>query len=285
MKEPAIFGILGNPVQKSLSPLIHNFLFEKYKIKARYYLFEIPEDQLPDAIEGVRVLGIKGVNVTAPFKEKVVSYLDEIKREAQEIGAVNTIHNKNGRLMGYNTDIYGIKKILEDKLKFSAEGKQIAILGAGGAAKACAFTLLGYNPKEISIINRNLKKAKLLSRRFSNWSKNTNIAVHSLEDLERILNTKKISLVINATSGDNFMIRNALTSFLKKSQKETKMFDLKYHLSRQNKVLSNNSDFIDGTYMLVAQALESFYIWTKIRPDFNVVLNLVSDHIKKEKYA
>lgn len=285
MEKQEIYGILGNPVQHSLSPVIHNFLFEKYKINARYHLFEIQENQLQQAIEGIRILGIKGVNVTAPFKEKIIPYLDEIRSEAKTIGSVNTIHNVEGKLIGYNTDICGIKKTIEDKLKFSVQGRKIAILGAGGAAKACVYTLLKYNLQEVLIFNRNLEKAEQLAKRFSRWSNNTAIAVHNLKDLQKLLTSKKINLIINATSGNNSLIKNTLTDILEMSPNEIKMFDLKYYSIRQNKIFGNKSNFIDGTYMLVAQALESFYIWTRIKPEFNSALKLVSNYIRKGKYA
>lgn len=285
MAPEQIYGIIGNPVRQSLSPLIHNFLFEKNKINARYHLFEIQENELQKAIEGIRILGIKGVNVTAPFKEKVIRYLDKIKSEAQAVGAVNTIHNEKGRLIGYNTDIYGIKKTIEDKLKYSPQGKKIAVLGAGGAAKACIFTLLKYNPKEVLIFNRNLEKRRQLTKKFSRRSRDTSMAVHNLQDLRKLLTMKKLDLIINATSGNNPLIKDTLTDIIKKSQDKVKIFDLKYHSNQQNKILSDKSNFIDGTYMLVAQALESFFIWTRIKPEFNSVLKLVSNYIRKGKYA
>lgn len=285
MRKPDSYGIIGNPVKQSLSPLIHNFLFEKYKINASYHRFEIQENHLQKAIDGIRILGIKGVNVTAPYKEKVIPYLDEIKSEAETLKVVNTIHNVEGRLIGYNTDIYGIKKTIVDKLKFSAQGKQIAILGAGGAAKACLYTLLKYNPQEVLIFNRNLEKAKQFTKRFSRWSNDISIAVHNLKDLQKLLTLKKIDLIINATSGNNPLIKNIFNDILEMSRNEIKIFDLKYYSIQENEILRKRLNFIDGTYMLVAQALESFYIWTRIKPEFNSVLKLVCNFIRKGKYA
>jgi len=285
MARQEIYGIIGNPVKHSLSPVIHNFLFEKYKINANYHLFEIQKHQLQKAIEGIRILGIKGVNVTAPFKGEVIPYLDEIRIEAKTIGAVNTILNVRGKLIGYNTDIYGIRKTIKDKVKFSAQARKIAVLGAGGAAKACIFTLLKYKPKKILIFNRNLEKAQGITKKFSRRSNDTGITVHNLQDLQKLLTMKKLDLIINATSGNNSLIKDTLTEILEMSRNGIKIFDLKYYSIQQNKVFSNKSNFIDGTYMLVAQALESFYIWTKIKPEFNEVLGLVTNYIKRGRYA
>jgi len=285
MEKQEVYGIIGNPVKHSLSPLIHNFLFEKYKINASYHLFEIQQNQLQQAIDGIRILRIKGINVTAPYKEKVIPYLDEIKSEAETIKTVNTIQNVKGKLIGYNTDIDGINKTIEDKLKFSPQGRTIVILGAGGAAKACVYALLKYNPQEILIFNRHLEKARQFTKKFSRWSNYTTFGVYNLKDLQKLLTMKKIALIINATSGNNSLIKNTLTDILDTHSTKIKIFDLQYHSIQQDKVLSNKSNFVDGTHMLVSQAIESFYIWTKIKPEFNTVLKLVCNCIRRGKYA
>ncbi len=285
MEKPEIYGIIGNPVKHSLSPLIHNFLFKKYRINACYDLFEIKENQLPKAIEGIRILGIKGVNVTAPYKEKVIPVLDEIENEAKLIGAVNTIVNKEGKLIGYNTDVSGIEKSLAEKLKLSPKDKKIVVLGAGGAAKACIFTLLKYSPREILIFNRTLERARKLRKNLAKYSRNTTLSFYNLEKLSRVLKEEKIFLVINATSDENPLIKKSFLKILNNSKNKTHIFDLNYNFSRNDKILTKEPKFVDGTYMLVAQALESFYFWTKIRPEFTIVLRLVTNHIKRGNNA
>lgn len=285
MDEFQIYGIIGNPVRHSLSPLIHNFLFEKYNIKAGYHLFEVQENQLEEAIEGIRIFGIQGINVTAPYKEKVIPFLDEIKTEAKTIGAVNTIQNLKGRLIGFNTDIYGIEQALKKELKISPKDKTIAILGAGGAAKACFYSFLKSNPKEILIFNRTLKRAEQVKKQFAPISNDTNISVYNLNQLQNLVVDEKIDLIMNATSGNNANIENGISKVLNRADKEVKIFDLNYNSTTKTKILAKDSRFIDGTYMLVAQAVESFYLWTKIKPEFNQVLKFVSNYIKRGNYA
>lgn len=280
-----IYGIIGNPVRRSLSPLIHNFLFKKYKIKAIYQSFEIEENKLRQVLQSIRVLGIKGVNVTAPYKVKVIPLLDEIKTEANAIGAVNTVQNLKGDLIGYNTDGYGIEQTLDEGLKFSPRNKTIVILGAGGAAQACLHILLKSNPKEILIFNRTLEKAEQLKERFSKESNHTNISVCKLENLQDLLADEKIDLIINATSGNNSIIEESISKFLNESESRIKIFDLNYNSTNKTQNSERETKFIDGTYMLVAQALESFCIWTGIKPEFEPVLQLVSKHIKRGNYA
>ncbi len=280
-----IYGIIGNPVRHSLSPLIHNFLFEKYQIQASYLRFEIEENQLPQAVQGIRALGIKGVNVTAPYKEKVISLLDEIKSEAKAIGAVNTVQNLKGKLVGYNTDIYGIDQVLKEKLKISPKDKKIAILGAGGAARAGLYTLLKYYPEEVLILNRTLERAEQIKKQFVQISNHTNISIYNLNQLQNLLADGKIDLIMNATSGKNAKIENGISRVLNRADKVVKIFDLNYNSTTKRKILGREPKFIDGTYMLVAQALKSFYIWTGIKPEIKPVLRLVLNRIKRGNYA
>ncbi len=280
-----IYGIIGNPVRHSLSPLIHNFLFKKYNINAAYHLFEVQENQLEKAVEGIRILGIKGINVTAPYKEKVIPLLDEIKIEAKAIGAVNTVQNLKGRLVGYNTDIFGIEQALKKELKISPKDKKIAILGAGGAARAGLYTLLKYYPEEILIFNRTLKRAEQIKKQFVQISNHTNISIYNLNQLQNLLADEKIDLIINATSGNNIRIEKCISKILNEPNNHLKILDLNYNFRAKTPIHAKGAKFTDGTYMLVAQALKSFYIWTGIKSDFKPVLQLVLNRIKRGNYA
>src|SRR4030067_2468186 len=126
---PKIFGLIGNAISSSLSPAIFEYLFKRYKIDASYHLFPLDKGQLKSAVEGMRVLGLGGLNVTAPFKEEVMSDLDLLDEEARQIGAVNVICNQNGKLEGYNTDVVGIKKTLEEKLGIKEPPSTTVLIG------------------------------------------------------------------------------------------------------------------------------------------------------------
>jgi shikimate dehydrogenase len=133
-----IFGILGRPVAHSLSPVMHNAAFRHLKINAAYVAF--PAADLPQAVSGLRGLGIGGVSVTIPFKEEIIPLIDELDPQAARIGAVNTVVNRDERLVGYNTDWLGAVTALTAKI--SLKGRHVLILGAGGASRAIAYGII-----------------------------------------------------------------------------------------------------------------------------------------------
>jgi shikimate dehydrogenase len=136
--ETKIFGILGRPVAHSLSPAMHNAACRHLGVNGVYVAF--PVTDLPQAVAGLRGLGIRGVSVTIPFKEEVIPLIDELEPQAARIGAVNTVANRNGRLVGYNTDWLGAVAALTAKI--SLKGRHVLILGAGGASRAVAFGII-----------------------------------------------------------------------------------------------------------------------------------------------
>ena len=133
-----VFGILGRPVTHSLSPAMHNAAFRHLGINAVYVAF--PVTDLPQAVAGLRGLAIGGVSVTIPFKEEVIPLIDALDPQAAEIGAVNTVVNRAGRLTGYNTDCLGAVKALQARINLT--GQHVLILGAGGASRAIAFGII-----------------------------------------------------------------------------------------------------------------------------------------------
>jgi shikimate dehydrogenase len=163
---PAIYGIIGNPLTHTLSPLMHNAAFKALKVNAVYKPFPIEEDELKLFFEDLKEEGnpIFGLNVTVPYKEKVIPYMDGLHAFAAKVGAVNTVVINNQRkLFGYNTDGPGFLTDLE-AAGFRPEGKRIAILGAGGTTRAIlsVLTLIAERPESIRIYNRTLGKAKEL---------------------------------------------------------------------------------------------------------------------------
>ncbi len=156
--ETHLYAVLGNPVRHSLSPALHNGAFRRMGLNAVYLAFEV--QNLPEAIAGIRGLGIRGVSVTIPFKAEIISLLDEVDETARKIKAVNTILNRDGRLIGYNTDWSGAIEALEQKVRL--EGKRVLLLGAGGAARAIGYGLKRRRA-EILLCNRSLQKGKALA--------------------------------------------------------------------------------------------------------------------------
>ena len=253
-------GLIGNPVEHSLSPEIHNFMFAETKENGIYLAFKVEKENIKKSLEGMKSLGIKGFNVTIPHKEEVLSSLDFISEEVKAIKACNTIFNNDGKLEGYNTDYLGFLKTLEEE-GFQIEGKNIALLGAGGASRAVLWALKNNNPLNVDIFNRSLDKAKNLIDEFEIKSSRafllTDFKNHSL----------KYDLIINTTSVGMGALKDQ--SPIEKNvefKKEAMLYDLIYNPSKTKFLeigASRNLKIINGLDMLLYQAILSFQIWTK----------------------
>lgn len=156
---PVLLGVIGDPIAHSKSPAMHNAALKAAGVNGIYMPLHVHPEQLQAAIRGIVALGYRGVNVTIPHKEQVMSYLDEIDESARLIGAVNTIVNKDGKLIGYNTDGIGYVRSLKEEAVPDLAGKRIAVLGAGGAARGVIYALALEKPERIHILNRTAERA------------------------------------------------------------------------------------------------------------------------------
>jgi shikimate dehydrogenase len=157
--ETLFYGVFGDPVRHSRSPAMLGRAFAATGINAVYGAFHVRPDQLGDAVRGVRALGVRGVNVTIPHKIEVMKYLDDIDETARVIGAVNTIVNQNGALVGYNTDGIGYVRSLKEETGVTVKGANILMLGAGGASRGVGYALAKELPASLTIANRTVSKA------------------------------------------------------------------------------------------------------------------------------
>ncbi|MBO1579202.1 MULTISPECIES: shikimate dehydrogenase [Bacillus] len=157
-----LYGVIGNPIGHSLSPLMHNDAFEDLNIDAHYHAFLVEEETLGEAVKGLKALGVSGFNVTTPHKVSIMKYLDGIDPLAKQIGAVNTVVHREGKLIGYNTDGIGYVRSLQSISKDPLYQKRILLLGAGGACRAIYFSLADAGVKVIDIANRTVEKANQL---------------------------------------------------------------------------------------------------------------------------
>ncbi|HEY3373843.1 MAG TPA: shikimate dehydrogenase [Candidatus Aquicultor sp.] len=261
----AVTGIIGYPLTYTLSPLMHNRAFDVLDLNYRYLPFIVRVEELAPAIAGVKALNIHGINVTMPHKETVIPFLDELTEESRIMGAVNTILNSEGRLIGYNTDGDGFLKSLEEE-SFSPEDKSAIILGTGGAAKAVAIALARAGAHEIAIIGRSKAKAEAISEQIQANIKEIYVKTLTFSDnLADIFQHGE--LVVNATpvgmneSGDLLPVP---LEFINESQF---VYDLIYvpletpllRLARQKGARTAN-----GLGMLLHQAAIAFFVWTGI---------------------
>lgn len=154
--------LIGNPVEHSISPLIHNFLAEKMNINLVYTAFKVEDELLGQAVTGAKALGVLGMNVTVPHKCNVKEYLDEIDDIAAKIGAVNTVVTTQNGYKGYNTDILGLRRQLVEE-GIVIKGREVIIIGAGGASRAITYLCANEGAKKIWLLNRNLPNAQALA--------------------------------------------------------------------------------------------------------------------------
>jgi shikimate dehydrogenase len=190
-----LYGVFGNPISHSRSPLMLNRAFQVNGINAAYAAFHIEPGTLKAAIEGIRALRFRGVNVTIPYKVEVMSYLDEIDEGARVIGAVNTIVNENGKLIGYNTDGIGYVRSLCEETGLSLQGKRVLLLGAGGAGRGIAYALAKAGAEIVWVSNRTVSKADELVSYISLLTEAKNIAAEAIAGI-----IDKVDLVVNNTS-------------------------------------------------------------------------------------
>ncbi|MDQ0151234.1 shikimate dehydrogenase [Eubacterium multiforme] len=270
--EVNFYGLIGEKLSHSISPKIHNMIFETLNVNDSYRLFEIPKENIENLKEALKTLTIRGVNVTIPYKEKVIEYLDEISKEAKNIGAVNTIFNKSGKLIGYNTDYYGFKYMLEDK-NINVTEKKVTVLGTGGASKAVITYLLDSHVSEILLVSR--KKKDL----YKNEEK---IKVIEYKDLKGVLG----DIIINTTPVGMYPKMKDSPVTLEIIKNYDVLVDLIYNpLETEFLKLGkeNNKITCSGLMMLVGQAVKAEEIWQDKTIDKKVIIDIYNKLIKEFK--
>jgi len=244
-----VYGIIGHPVSHSLSPIIQNLAFCYHKINAVYLAFDVTD--LASALAGIRGLGIKGISVTIPHKMAIIPFLDKLDELAENVSAVNTVVNKDGLLIGYNTDCLGAMLALKEKADISR--KDYVILGAGGAARAIGFALKKEGAN-ITIINRTYEKGEVLANALGakclHWNKIKEVATYGL------INTTPIGMwpKVEETPISKQYLRNFKV-----------VMDVVYH-PLETRLLHEAEELglitVDGLSMLIYQGVAQFKLWT-----------------------
>jgi len=274
-----IIGVIGKNIENSLSPLIHNQIILKCSLNFCYLPFKIAETDLGKAIQGIKALNIRGVNITFPYKERVIEFLDELEESTRRIGAVNTIVNNKGILIGYNTDVVGFKKSVQEEGKFIIKGKKAVILGAGGAARAVVYSILEEGIKEVCIFNRTLEKAEKIKQDFSSFFPESSIYVFPLREESIKDKIEEANLLVNTTSlGVPPQIDKTPLLEEKLIHPDLLVYDLIYHPAKTlflRQAERAGAKIINGLPMLVYQGIESFYLWTGFKPEGEEVLEMI----------
>ena len=278
----SVFGIIGDPVEHTLSPGMHNAAFKKLGLDNIYVPFHVTAEELEDAINGAFALGIKGLNVTIPHKTEVIKYLDYLDIAAGLIGAVNTVEFGENGIIGHNTDGIGAVRAIEEVS--SVKNKKVMILGAGGAARAISFQILLNGAENLVISNRTIGKASELRddlvEKLEPDVKITDLG----EELEKEL--KDTDILINTTP---------IGMYPNISQKPLVTVDMMHEGLIVNDIVYNplktgliveaekaGAETISGVKMLMYQGVEAFKIWTGIEPPIEVFQRALMNEMNLE---
>ncbi|GLI54211.1 shikimate dehydrogenase [Thermodesulfovibrio yellowstonii] len=268
-----IIGIFGDPIEHTLSPLIHNEAFSYLGLDYCYVAFNVKKDKLKEAVEGIRALNIKGVNITVPHKETVIQYIDELSDEAKNIGAVNTILNNEEILKGFNTDVNGFILSLKDK-EISIKNKNFLILGAGGAAKAIVYGILKEGGK-VYIYNRTPSKALAIKEKFKKFG------FIEIVEMDKSV-TEKIDVIVNATSlglkKDDPMPLNP--ELIKPEHVYCDIVYPETPLIREAERIG--CKVVGGIGMLLWQAAFAFKIWTEVEAPIEIMKKTLNKLLTKD---
>lgn len=258
-----LFGIIGYPLSHTMSPYLHNFVAKRTALNFHYTTFEVKPGKLERAVEGARALGIGGLNVTVPYKQKVIPLLDRISEEAKEIGAVNTIKNQGGELRGFNTDLLGFSRTLKEE-KVDLEGGKVVILGAGGAARAVLYSLIKKDIDQIVIYNRTLENARKLARELSEKMGSLEFSYHQLDENKLRKDLENARLLVNTTPVGMYPKTDKSPIEDVNLNKNLIVFDLIYNPPRTKllaRAETEGAKTINGLDMLIYQGIEALNIW------------------------
>ncbi len=275
-----LFGVIGDPIAHSMSPLMHNDLFQNYSMDAHYFPFHVKKENLLDAINGLKSLGVCGFNITVPHKVAIIPLLDQIDPLANAIGAVNTVVNVDGKLVGYNTDGNGYVRGLTEQIT-NLQDQAVLMIGSGGAARALFFSLAKAGVKRLDICNRTKEKASTL---IEECPYHVNSSAYEMKEAEEqlgeydvIIQTTTIGMSphdedvplslehLKAGTFVSDIIYNPLeTAFLREAKKKGAMIQ-------------------NGLDMFVFQGALAFEIWTGIFPDTDRMKNIVEMQLGGKK--
>ena len=255
-----LFGIIGSPIAHSLSPVLHNYWFKKYNIEANYSLLNVTEENLKNVINKIKDKELSGINVTLPFKQKIIPFIDKLINDAQHTNSVNTIFlNNDNIVIGENTDVFGLQAAYLKEIS-DAKNKKALVIGAGGVSPSVIFALQKSKIKNIAIINRTYEKSIFLKKKFNF------LTILEWGSLKQEIS--KFDIIINATSlglknGNDFEFNfdnvkdNLIYIDTIYNPMETK--NLKF--LKENRIKTFN-----GLDMFIYQGQKSFYLWNKINP-------------------
>ena len=266
MKNKKKFLVIGNPIKHSLSPQLHKYWFGKNKINAEYKKLKIDQKQIKKILDKIRKKQIEGINVTIPFKNSVIKYLDILEGDAKKTSSVNTIYLKKQKLIGDNTDVYGFAFGILKKIK--SKIKAAGIIGAGGVTSSIILALIKKGVRKIYITNRTFSKLKVFKKKFRGiispvrWNEHLKV----FREVQILINVSSLGMQGQKDLKFDFSIFN----------KKINVVDIVYN-PENTKFLRDARRYghkaFSGLDMFVYQAQKAFYIWNKKKPKINNVIH------------
>lgn len=256
-------AVVANPIKHSISPFIHNQAFEATHTNGVYVAWEVEATDLAETVANVRRYQMYGINLSMPYKEQVISYLDQLSEEARLIGAVNTVVNREGTLIGYNTDGKGFFKSLPS---FKISGKRMVLLGSGGAAKAILAQAILDGVSQVSVFVRlaSIEKTRPYLEKLQNAT-GFRVDLFALEDVQDLQDSiTKADLLVNATSVgmDGFSQPIPTSIVLPEKLLVADVIYQPFETPFLNWARNQGNQSINGLGMLLYQAAEAFELWT-----------------------
>lgn len=276
-----VCGVIGDPIEHTLSPVMHNAAFNYLNLDYVYVAFKVKRAELEKAIDGMRCLDIYGLNVTMPHKNAIMRYLDEVDSTAKFVGAINTILNDGKKLLGFNTDGVGAIKALKNN-GVDLNGKKLLLLGAGGAGKTIAFHM-AKAVKEVVILNRTAEKAKklagVLTRKFEKRIIGNSLSLSLVKE-----HLKDSDILINATSVGMHPKTNQSLVAPQWLRSDLYVMDIIYNpietqLAKDAKLAG--AKVISGIEMLISQGAVSLEIWTGCSAPIEIMKEAILNRLSK----
>ena len=276
-----VLAVIGNPIKHSLSPIIHNRMINELQLDFVYIPLEIKINELGHAVQGFKAMSLAGFNVTVPFKEKIMPFLDNYDSISSQVGAVNTVSIKHGKCFGYNTDGLGFIYTLKTLNNYSLTNKKICLIGAGGTTRSLSVSLLNENIDSLNIINRTKDKADVLISNLKRSQSKTKCEAFSLDSPNLLGVLAQADIVVNTTSlgmkeGDT-PLKN-----MEWVHEQQLVYDVIYSPSETMllaQAKARGARTQNGLAMLVAQAVYAFELFTGKPASFKLMYEEALKHV------
>ena len=258
-----LFGIIGSPIKHSLSPILHNYWFKKYNVEANYSVINAEEQDLAVIVKKIKDKSLNGINVTLPYKQKIINFINKIVNDAEKTGSVNTLLlDDNNHVIGENTDVFGLQAAYLKELD-SQHSKNALVIGAGGVSPSVILSLQKSGIKKISIINRTKEKCFFLKKKFNylnilNWS----TLQDEIGNYDIIINATSLGLKNGKDFDFDFNKCKSDSTYIDTIYNPLKTKTLKFLEDKGIKVFN-------GLNMFIYQGQKSFYLWNKINPEID----------------